>query len=161
MVLSLSSKIFVTWYCKKLQNLFYFQSQVIFVSFQDCHQSTVEIRQCGADTIIEKRNIHFVFLISTLSLDGLTGKPKLMTMPLSFPTIKLPFGKDFIYIFYIVEICSAVLFGWMDSMYKVTEKRSTTELLGAYKRIIRYIKNICWYIIYRVTYVVLDVSANW
>ena len=49
MVLSLSSKIFVTWYCKKLQNLLYFQSQVIFVYFQDCHQSTVEIRQGGAE----------------------------------------------------------------------------------------------------------------
>ena len=48
-MLSLSSKIFAIWYCKKLQNLLYFQSQVIFVSFQDCHQSTVEIRQGGAE----------------------------------------------------------------------------------------------------------------
>ena len=70
----LFSKIFVTWYCEKLQNLLYFQSQVIFVSFQDCHQSMVEIRQGDADTIIEKRNIPFLCLISTLFLDGLKGQ---------------------------------------------------------------------------------------
>ena len=34
----------------------------------------VEIRQGDADTIIEKRNIPFLCLISTLFLDGLKGQ---------------------------------------------------------------------------------------
>ena len=115
-------KIFVTWYCKKLQNLLYFQSQVIFVSFQDCHQSMVEIRQGGA----EKNT----FLLNNFNpYLGLFNRKKTSQWPCRFlfQLSNCLSGKILFRFSTLEEICTAVLFGWMDSMYKVTEKRSSTN----------------------------------
>ena len=127
MVLSLSNKIFVTWYCRKLQKPFIFSK-----SSNICFLSRLPSKH-GGNTTGWRRHYEekYTFPLSNFNpflVDGLTGKNKSMTMPLSFPIIKLPFGKYFIYIFYMmVEVCSAVLFGWIDSMYKVTENRSSTN----------------------------------